>query len=136
MEYLEFIEQADEEGDTEYVFHPIGSHSKSKYNSYNVFITVNELGEELDGTLPIVKIECNCNAFRIYKKECKHLIDAKNILLKRGIKLNNNMKLVRYWCPNCKQEIETLSGCDLVCRHCKYKMIEAKNEPRPKKKKE
>ena len=133
--YLEFVVGENKDGDITYTFHPIGSHSINKFNEYTTVITLNELSEDLEGNLDIIRTECTCNAFKHFKKDCKHIKDAKKILKERGVKIKE-IPLTRYWCTICKSEAQAEPNQNVICFKCMHKMNEAKNEQREKDKDE
>lgn len=125
MDFLEFTEKEDEDS-IFYEFKPIGTHSKGRFKEYTTKVYINELGEDLEGYIPIEKTFCSCNSFKYDKLECKHIKESIEILKRRGMKVKRQT-LVRYWCPNCKQEIQALDGSDVSC-NCGYKMIKSNNK--------
>jgi len=129
--YLEFRVSENLDCDTQYTFHPIGTHSLNKFSEYTTIITVNELGEDLEGCFPIARTECTCNAFKNFKKDCKHIKDAKRILKERGIKIKE-IPMNRYWCTICRKEVQAPVNSKVMCFNCSHQMNEAKNEPRAK----
>jgi len=129
IKYLEFTEEYDKDDNLTFVFHPIGKNSENKYKQYTTKITLNELGEELDGTIPIVKTECNCMGFMKIKTDCKHIKDAIRILESYNIKLNRP-KLNRYWCTICRKEVQALPDSKIMCYDCEHRMNEAHNDDR------
>lgn len=122
MDFLEFSDKEDPEG-IFFEFRPLGVNSKSIYGDYVTKIYVNELGEDLEGYIPIEKTYCSCNSFKYEKKECKHITECIEVLKRRGVKVKRQ-KLVRYWCPNCKQEIQAVNDSTIVCS-CGHEMIKS-----------
>jgi RecJ-like exonuclease len=129
IEYLQFTEEYDGDDNLVYTFHPLGKSSKNKYGQYTTKITVNELGEEIDGSIPIIKTECNCTGFMKVKKECKHITDAIKIIESYGRKLNKP-KLNRYWCTTCRKEVQAEYNTKVMCYDCEHQMNEAHNDDR------
>lgn len=121
MEYLEFSSCYDKDLNRQFIFHPLGGHSQNEFGCYDTVVTLNELGMELDGSIPVLSSTCNCNSFKITKNVCKHIVDAMNIIERRGIKLKD-MALVRYICPVCKEEISAPAGSQLRCS-CNVDMV-------------
>jgi len=87
MEFLEFSTEFNEDDDPVYIFKPIGPTATGEFKAHTTKITVNELGEDLEGYCPIVATECSCKSKEIYKKDCKHIIEAVKILNTRGVKV-------------------------------------------------
>jgi hypothetical protein len=92
MEYLEFTCYNNDNYDTVYKFQPIGKTAKGQFKVHTTKIVVNELGEDLDGNYPIVETKCSCKAKEIYKKDCKHIIDAIAVLKSRGVNLKYELQ--------------------------------------------
>ena len=124
MSYLEFTSRYNHNDDLEYVFHPFGDTATGKYGEHITIVTVNELGEELDGSIPIISESCSCKGFKNMRtnKSCQHLIQAKRILKHRGIKCIE-IELARYWCPTCHKESTQIPGQEIKC-DCGQRLLE------------
>jgi len=94
-----------------YIFHPIGE------KVYDTVITLDPLSLDEKDCILVCCTQCNCKSHDIQKKECKHIIDTKKVLTKRGIKIRD-CEMVRVFCPLCKkgknvpkEEFQTYNQC-------------------------